>query len=82
MNPDDIRRWADDYRAAAARERAELRNRPLSPSDAFEAALSLLALYEKLHGSPFERIDPVSEREDAEAREAWAKLRARWPRAG
>ena len=82
MNPDDIRRWAENHRAAAARERELAREHPLSPADSFAAAMSLLVLFEKLHGSPFDRRDPVSEREDAESREAWTKLRARWPRGG
>ncbi len=57
-----------------------MRERSLTPSEAFAAALSLLVLHEKLNSSPFERADPVSEREDTEARAAWAKLRVRWPR--
>jgi len=80
MNPEDIRRWVENHRAAAARERALIRDKPLPSSEAFAAAFSLMVLNETLNGSPFERRDPVSEREDAEMYEAWAKLRARWPR--
>ena len=80
MNPEDLRRWVENHRAAAARERALMRDKPLPPSEAFAAALSLMLLNESLNGSPFDRTDPVSEREDEEARAAWAKLRARWPR--
>lgn len=80
MNPEDIRRWVENHRVAAARERELMRDKPLPPSEAFAAAFSLMVFNEQLNGSPFERIDPVSEREDEEARAAWAKLRARWPR--
>jgi hypothetical protein len=77
VNPADIRRWAENHRAAAARELAE--SRPLSPARAYASAMALLEFDERLNGSPFERIDPVTAREDAEMYEAWAKLRARWP---
>jgi hypothetical protein len=80
MNPDDIRRWDANHRAAAAREREELaRGRRLTPNEAFDTALALLVLDESLNGNPFNRRDPVSEREDEQVREAWATLRARWP---
>jgi hypothetical protein len=80
VDPDDIRRWSANHRAAAAREAAELRAHPMTPSDAFASALALLRYDESVNGSPFERIDPVSVREDEQMWEAWAKLRARWPR--
>ena len=80
MNPHDIRRWARDHRLAAARERATVREHPLTASEAFASALALLVYDEKRNGSPFERADPVSAREDVQMWEAWATLRARWPR--
>jgi hypothetical protein len=80
VNRADIRKWAENHRAAAEREAAELRGRPLSSADAFASALALLRYDESLNGSPFGRVDPVSAREDQEMWEAWAKLRARWPR--
>jgi hypothetical protein len=82
VNPDDIRKWDANFRAAAEIERADAAAHPLTPQQAFAAAMELLNLDEQLNGSPFERFDPVSEREDEEAREAWVKLRARWPRGG
>jgi hypothetical protein len=82
MDPDDIRRWDANYRAAAARERQETARHPLTPEEAFDAAMALLVLDEELNGSPFERTDPVSQREDEQVWAAWAKLRARWPRGG
>jgi hypothetical protein len=80
MRDADIRKWSANQRAAAQRELAVMRHRPLSPSDAFASALALLALDESLNGSPFHRVDSVSVREDQELRDAWAKLRTRWPR--
>jgi len=78
MNPDDIRVWVENFQAAAERERLELSNRPLPPRVAFDYALDLLAFDESQNGSPFERDDPVSRREDEQMCQAWAKLRARW----
>ena len=82
MDPNDIRKWAEKHRAAAAREAAELRGRPMPPEEAFAAAMALLVFDEQMNGSPFERYDPVSEREDREMWEAWAKLRERWGHGG
>jgi hypothetical protein len=78
MRRDDIRKWAENQRAASARELAEIRNRPMSTAEAFAAAMALLTFDERLNGSPFERPDPVTEREDREMWEAWATLRKRW----
>lgn len=78
MNPEDVRRWARNQAAAAARERAEMSRKPLTTAQAFASALSLLVFDESCNGSPFQRYDPVSEREDEEVRAAWAKLRERW----
>jgi len=80
MDPGDIRRWAENHRVAAERERAERRNNPLSPQQAWDFAMDLLRLDEAHNGNPFTRHDPVTEREDREMWEAWAKLRARWGR--
>lgn len=65
MDPRDIRRWAENHRVAAARERAEQRANPLSPQQAWEFAMDLLCLDESHNGDPFTRHDPVTEREDA-----------------
>ena len=78
MDPEDIKRWDRNQRAAAARERTAAREHPLSAAESWASALALLAFDEKLNGSPFDREDPVSSREDDEMREAWAKLRAGW----
>ena len=79
MDPADIRRWAENHRAAAAREAEELRRNPLTAGQAYEFAMALLVWDEQNNGSPFERHDPVTEREDREMWDAWAKLRERWP---
>jgi hypothetical protein len=80
MDPHDIRIWAENHRAAAAREAAEARKNPMTADQAFASVLALLAFDEKQNGSPFERRDPVSDREDEEMWSAWTKLRARWPK--
>ena len=69
-----------NHRAAAARERAALRQDSPTATDAFRSAFALLVFDEALNGSPFDRPDPVSAREDDVVRDVWARLRARWPR--
>ena len=78
MDPRDIRTWAANHRAAAAREAAEARRHPMTADQAFASALALLAFDEKQNGSPFSRYDAVSAREDEQMWAAWAKLRSRW----
>lgn len=78
MDPSDIRRWAENHAVVAARELREMRLNPLSPADAFKAAMSLLVFDEACNGSPFEREDPIEAREDQELWDAWAKLRTHW----
>ena len=80
VDPHDMRRWAEDHRAGAARERREARQHPLTAAQAFEAALALLAYDEMRNGSPFERSDAVGVREDEQARRTWTKLRMNWRR--
>jgi len=80
MNPEDIQRFVENHRVAAARVAADARERRMSASEAFEASLALLRLDEELNGSPFDREDPVTRREDLEMWEAWARLRVRWGR--
>jgi hypothetical protein len=78
MNASDIRTWAANHRAAAAREAAEARQHPMTVDQAFASALALIAFDEKQNGFAFERPDPVSDREDEQMWTAWSKLRARW----
>ncbi|HEV7921669.1 MAG TPA: hypothetical protein VGR02_12845 [Thermoanaerobaculia bacterium] len=79
MDARDIRTWAANHRAAAEREREEARRNPLSAAEAYQSALALLVFDEAQNGDPFRRPDPVSDREDEQVRQAWTKLRARWP---
>jgi len=67
--------WLISRRAAEARERREMRETGPDPRRAIEQALALIALGGELHGWPAPE-DPVSEREDAEMREQWSRLRA------
>ena len=80
MNPDDIRRWAENQRAAQQKEAEYARQHPLSAQESFALAMELLRFDEQMNGDPFARYDPVSEREDREMWEAWAKLRAPYVR--
>lgn len=50
----------------------------MTAAEAFDAALALLAWDEQCNGSPFERKDPVSDREDAKMWDDLARLRKRW----
>ena len=78
MDPRDIRRWAENHRAAAERELSDPKR--MTAAEAFDAALSLLAWDEQCNGSPFNRADAVTEREDAKMWDDWSKLRERWNR--
>ncbi|HXA15832.1 MAG TPA: hypothetical protein VN380_02480 [Thermoanaerobaculia bacterium] len=78
MDPSDIRRWSENHAAVTARELKEMRRNPLSPSDAFKAAMSLLEFDEACNGSPFERRDDLEAQDDQRKWDAWTKLRANW----
>jgi hypothetical protein len=71
---EDLRRRVLGWQAAEAAER-EIRRAegPLSPSESLAWAEALCALNPAAMSKP----DPVREREVAEARAAWDKLRAR-----
>jgi hypothetical protein len=72
-NPEDLRRWVEDKRAAEAREREAVRGSSFA-RDPIRAALDLIAIAGRLHGWPIPP-DPVRQREDELARERWARLR-------
>ena len=78
MDPADIRQWAENQRRAADRELAERRDNPIPAERSMAWALALLRLDEARNGSPFERSDSVTLREDEGLRDAWVRLRARW----
>jgi hypothetical protein len=75
MRAEDVRRWIAGRQAAEAREREEARERGASVPAAIASALALTALAGRLHGWPFPE-DDLSRREEARARDAWARLRA------
>ncbi len=62
------------WRAAEARAQAERRTSPLTPAEALVAAEEIRAL----NPAAFQGEDPVREREVAEARRAWARVRKQW----
>lgn len=76
MRPEDVRKWAENHRAAAERVAQDAQRNPLTPAAAFAAALELLRWDELSNGAPFDRRDPISEREDRQVWDAWSKLRA------
>lgn len=69
----DLRRWVDNWRAAADREREEAR-RSGYVDDPIAAGLDLIALASYLHGWPIPK-DPFQDREDEAEQEAWSRLR-------
>lgn len=73
MRPEDLRRWVEDQRAAAERERVAARDRGFS-RDPIRAGLELIDLVIELHGWPIPE-DPVTQREDELAWEQWVRLR-------
>jgi hypothetical protein len=75
MIAEDLLRWVESRRAAEERERMETRNAGPSSAEAIQGALALVALTVRLHGWP-PLEDPVTLREDAQARERWARVRA------
>jgi hypothetical protein len=76
MDPEDLRAWVASRRAAAERERQELRDKGPDPEFAIRSALDLLALTEELHGWPVPE-DEVTRREDLQMWENWARVRAK-----
>jgi len=80
MDADALRRFVENHRAAQEREDQERAGKPMSFADAWASAMALLRFDEQVNGDPFRRYDPVTEEEDQEMYEAWAKLRAGWPR--
>ena len=73
MRSEDLRRWAENQRAAAERERAAVRERGFSP-DPIAAGLDLIDLAAELYGWPVPE-DAVTQREDELVRERWVRLR-------
>jgi len=71
---EDLRRRVLGWRAAGAMEQqVRLAEAPLGPAESLAWAEELCAL----NPEAFDQPDPIREREVAEARRAWDKLRAR-----
>jgi len=80
MNRDDVRRWAENHRAAQVKEAQYAREHRLTTEESFALAMELLRFDEEMNGDPFTRRDPVSDAEDEQMWEAWGKLRAPYVR--
>jgi len=75
MESSDLIAWVESRRAAAERERSELREAGPNPSAAIESALALVSLAAHLHGWPIPKSE-VDLREEELVRQRWAKVRA------
>ena len=73
---EQLRRKVWGWRAAEERADAERRRLRLTATESLEAAEEIRAL----NPAAFEGADPVREREVAEVRKAWARVRERWRR--
>lgn len=80
MDREALLRFVENHRAALAIEDREKSGRPLPVAEAWTAAMALLCFDEQMNGDPFRRNDPVTEWEDREMYDAWARLRAGWRR--
>lgn len=72
-DPESLRRWVEDRRAAAERERQAAREDGFA-RDPVRAALDLIAVAGRMHGWPIPE-DAVRRREDELARDRWDRLR-------
>ena len=80
MDPDALRRFVENHRAAQEREAQERFGKPLPTQQAWAFAMELLCFDEQMNGDPFTRRDPLEEEDDRRKYEAWTKLRAGWKR--
>lgn len=71
---EELRRWVDDRRASAEREREEVRASGAFVEDPIGAAIDLIAIAGEMYGWPLPE-DPVTQRENEIAWESWARLR-------
>ena len=77
VDAEELKRWVAARRAAEDRELAEVGENPPSVREAVAAALALVALCGRLIGWPVPE-DAVRARENEQARQSWATLRARY----
>jgi hypothetical protein len=77
VSENDWKAFAERWREVAKEERRLTRRNPPTPQEAIDWCLASLRMYERMHGNPFVK-DAVTRRKEAEAREAWARVRERW----
>ena len=78
VSENDWKAFAERWRIAQKAERELTRRNPPTPQQAIAFCLESLRVFEAMHGNPFVK-DAVTRRKEEEAREAWARLRERWP---
>jgi hypothetical protein len=74
MRREDLQRWAANYRAAQARERAAQVDSGPDPGLSIRHALALIAFSGRM-GAHVTPRDPIERRDDEAARTAWNRLR-------
>jgi hypothetical protein len=79
MDREIAQRWKANWKAVEEAQRAEIRDAPPLPSRALADLVALVEVAIRFNGWPVAE-DPVSMREETEAREAWAKLCAAFGR--
>jgi thymidylate kinase len=72
-----LERWFAGHEEAARKERELLRQEVPRPEWSLSLALSIIAAAERA-GTTGRQADPVREREIAEVRMTWQRLRERW----
>ena len=73
MDNEAVRRWIAGQRAAEQRSFQRMQAQgPMTPEDSFAAAMELCSL------AVVPDRDPVRDREIADARAVWAKLKRKW----
>lgn len=75
MSLEAARRWKANWKAVEEAQRAEIRDHAPSPSRSLADLVALVEVAIRFNGWPI-ADDAVSLREEASAREAWARLRA------
>ncbi|HJW94883.1 MAG TPA: hypothetical protein VJ901_14805 [Thermoanaerobaculia bacterium] len=80
MDPEALRRFVENHRAAQEREAQEVRGNPMPFERSWAFAMELLRFDEQMNGDPFSRHDPIEDEDDRRKYEAWTKLRTGWKR--
>jgi hypothetical protein len=80
MDPEALRRFVENHRAAQELEAQEVRGNPMPFEQSWALAMELLRFDEQMNGDPFTRPDPIEDEDDRRKYETWTKLRAGWKR--